>query len=107
MFFYHSDSQESDIEHVTNASASANTALAPYSHGTIPPIQFTNQPNATGVAETHTGAPSSANATSLAHEYRWDWVPGSTAFYVDGLLQSNFTTNVPTTAGRYMFNNWA
>jgi len=105
MFFYQSDSQESDIEYVTNSSASINTALSRQSQGTTQ-VMYTNQPTSTGGSETHSGVPSPGNATLFAHEYRWDWTPSSTAFYIDGVLTQNFTTNVPDLPGQYMFNNW-
>ena len=46
----------------------------------------------------YSDGPASANVSTV-HEYRVDWVPSKTMFFLDGVLQQTFTTNVPTKAG--------
>ncbi|KAG9744614.1 glycoside hydrolase family 16 protein, partial [Aureobasidium melanogenum] len=88
-FFYSDDNNESDIEIQT---------------GDTTHVHFTNQDwygsnalsNASVVADTSAGY----------HEYRLDWVPGRTDYYVDGKLLQTFTKFVPRTAGAWMWNSW-
>ena len=40
------------------------------------------------------------------HEYRLDWLPGKTVFYLDGVVQQVYTEDVPTVPGEWMWNNW-
>lgn len=103
-FFYYSDEQEIDIEYLTNSSSTSNPAGQGLNQ---PPwLQYTNQAVEGGGQPTYaTGAPP-ANVAIL-HEYRVDWIPGKTMFFLDGVLQQTFTTNVPTTAGPWVWNNWA
>jgi beta-glucanase (GH16 family) len=40
------------------------------------------------------------------HEYRFDWFPNLTVFYVDGTETYRMTTNVLSQPSRFMFNHW-
>ena len=40
------------------------------------------------------------------HEYRFDWFPNLTVFYVDGVESYRMTTNVLNLPSRVMFNHW-
>ncbi len=98
-FFYFSDSQEIDIEYLTNSSSLSNPG-----DGTKP-LQLTNQPGNAGTS--YFNVPSPTDATTTAHEYRIDWIPGKALFYLDGVLQKTITANVPTAAGSWIWNNWS
>ncbi|KAL6720509.1 hypothetical protein ACLMJK_002433 [Lecanora helva] len=92
-FFYKTDNQETDIEILTKD-------LATGAH-------YTNQNVAgNGPSTTITGALPS-DATTNYHEYRLDWIPGKTLFYLDGVLQKTLTANVPSVAGEWIWNNWS
>ncbi|KAI5271496.1 concanavalin A-like lectin/glucanase [Aureobasidium subglaciale] len=51
------------------------------------------------------GAP--ADASSAYHEYRLDWLPGVSKFYIDGALVQTITDNSPSTPGAAIWNNWS
>ena len=97
MFFYKSDTQEMDIEFLSDPKSASNPGDGSR------PMLYTNH----GTTKTHANSPSLSDATSVAHEYRIDWTPGKTRYYLDGVLQKTFTTNVPTVAGTWIWNNWA
>lgn len=98
-FFYKSDTQEIDIEYLSDPSSTANT-------GGVPAIHWTNQPTNGGSSTTSlTTAPS--NIDIVEHEYRTDWTSDFTAFYLDGVLQAKYTVNVPSIPGTWLWNNWA
>lgn len=98
-FFYKSDTQEIDIEYLSDPTSQANT-------GGQPSIHWTNQPTNGGQSTTSlTVAP--ANIGTVEHEYRVDWTKGYTAFYLDGVLQKKYTVNVPSQPGTWLWNNWA
>lgn len=48
-----------------------------------------------------------ANAATTFHEYRLDWTPGRTAFYLNGKLQAETRTSIPSKPGPWMWNNWS
>jgi beta-glucanase (GH16 family) len=47
-----------------------------------------------------------ADATSAVHEYRLDWTPSATKFYVDGVHQRTQIHNVPNQKSSWIMNNW-
>jgi Glycosyl hydrolases family 16 len=100
IFFYQSDTQEIDIEYLSDSSSLSNSGVyAPI------PLQYTNQATTPGGTSTYSkGAP--PWDVTATHEYRIDWVPGRTSFYLDGVFQKTFTTNVPTKAGPWIWNHW-
>lgn len=98
-FFYKSDTQETDIEFLSDPASKANAGQGAGLH-------YTNQPTHGGDSTTAYGAaPSSIG--SAVHEYRIDWTADYTAFYLDGVLQKKHTTNVPQQGGTWLWNNWA
>lgn len=98
-FFYKSDSQESDIEFLSDPTSLANT-------GGKAQLHYTNQA-INGGDSTSVVGPAPANFAAAEHEYRLDWTSRYTAFYIDGVLQRKLTDNVPTQAGSWLWNNWA
>jgi beta-glucanase (GH16 family) len=102
MFSYKSDSQEQDIEYLSDPNSTSNPGDGSR------PMHYTNQAT-DGNPEHKTIAtgPSPSDATTAFHEYRIDWIPGSTMYYLDGVLQKTMTTNVPTQGGSWIWNNWA
>ena len=91
-FFYKSDSQEADIEVLTG--------------GNFKGVHYTNQKVDSAAAQTTKSLPLTPDLTTGFHEYRLDWLPDRTDFYLDGELQASFTENVPTEAGKWLWNNW-
>jgi len=91
-FFYKNDTQETDIEILTSKPGK---------------IHFTNQ------AVSGHGNPSTCTShapedlSSAYHEYRIDWMPGKTTFYIDGVLKRTLTENVPSIPGPWIWNNWS
>lgn len=118
-FFYKNDNQEIDIEFITNSSALANQL------STLPsqmkkaygkwtnlekarlPLHYTNQPSKVGGSETFSWGPGAASDAEQEHEYRIDWTEGRVEFFLDGVLQQEFESNVPTMAGSWLWSNWA
>ena len=92
-FFYYNDNQEADIEVLT---ADTNNKG----------LHYTNQKLNTDNAATTKQLQLSPDLTTEFHEYRLDWLPDRTDFYLDGVLQASFTDNVPTMAGKWLWNNW-
>jgi len=91
-FFYRDDNQESDIEILTSRQGR---------------VYFTNQAVSPSSRNTSTFTSLPANSTTEFHEYRLDWTPGKTAFYIDGVLAQTFTDNVPSRPGSWRWNNWS
>lgn len=91
-FFYKVDSQEVDIEVITG--------------GDLKGVHYTNQRTTNDSVPTTVACPSPADLTSEMHEYRLDWLPDRTDFYLDGVKQASLTGNVPSTAGKWLWNNW-
>lgn len=87
-FFYADDSNEIDIEHVTD--------------DPVTDVHFTNQPDETLT----TSMPDNVERTAYA-TYRFDWHSSQTKFYVNGVLSGNLTGDVPTVNGTIQLNSWA
>lgn len=100
IFFYKDGTQEIDIEYLSDASSLSNSGV-----DTPPPMQYTNQATAAGGTATYSKGPPPDDVTTM-HEYRIDWTPGRTSFFLDGALQKSFTDNVPTQAGPWIWNHW-
>ncbi|KAJ4392927.1 hypothetical protein N0V93_002131 [Gnomoniopsis smithogilvyi] len=88
LFFYADDDNEIDIEHLTD--------------DPVTYVHFTNQPDETLT----TSMPDGVERTSYA-TYRFDWHPSQTRFYVNDMLTTNFTADVPTVSGTIQLNSWA
>ncbi|MCJ1394723.1 hypothetical protein MMC18_007603 [Xylographa bjoerkii] len=93
LFYYKSDNQESDIEILTADLESG--------------IHYTNQAIVPGEKSTTTTHPLPSNATAVMHEYRLDWLPGKTVYYLDGVEQQVLMSNVPDVPGSWLWNNWS
>lgn len=106
MFFYLDDTQECDIEYLTDPNSQANNIYAKSSDGAPIPLWYSNQALRTTVKATNGVGPAPWDVTAV-HEYRIDWTKNFTAFYLDGVLQKKYTTNVPTKPGSWIWNNWA
>lgn len=102
MFFYKSDSQEADIEWISDPQSLSNLDSP---NGTRA-LQYTNQAVKAGSKSTEFYGEAPNDATSAVHEYRLDWTVTSTKFYLDGVLQRTMTKNVPSEAGSWVWNNW-
>lgn len=89
---YMNDTQETDIEIRT---------------GDLGNVHFTNQQTHYGNGETTYAVAAPSTMTSAFHEYRYDWLPTVTNFYIDGVLVMSINRNVPTEPGWLMWNNWA
>ena len=99
MFFYSSDTQEIDIEWLSDPKSESNDGT--------PQIWFTNQ-DANGDGEdTHSSQPPPSDAFTTEHEYRIDWTEGNTQWYIDGELVYSTTSDVPSQPGSWMWNNWS
>jgi len=91
-FMYWDDNQETDIEIRT---------------ADITSVHFTNQPVSANAPETTISSPAPSDITTAFHEYRYDWLPGRTDFYIDGVRLVSLEQNVPTEPGYLMWNHWS
>ncbi|KAF9872484.1 glycoside hydrolase family 16 protein [Colletotrichum karsti] len=99
IFYYASDTQESDIEWLSDPSSLSNPGTAQ--------VHFTNQDaNGDGQSTTLGVAPPS-NPTTTEHEYRFDWTEVFVRYYIDGTLIWETQNDVPSKAGPFILNNWS
>ncbi|CAD0099190.1 unnamed protein product [Aureobasidium mustum] len=91
-FMYMNDTQETDIEIRT---------------GDPNHVHFTNQQTHPGSGETTYAVAAPSTMASAFHEYRYDWLPTGTNFYIDGVLVMSINRNVPSEAGWLMWNSWS
>lgn len=106
LFFYKNDTQETDIEYLTDPASSGNNG-----EGHTIPLWYSNQANATDKEPTHIsrdppGHPP-ADPTTSVHEHRIDWTPTYTEYFFDGRPRARFTSDVPPQPGHWVWNNWA
>lgn len=47
-----------------------------------------------------------ASPEATFHHYKFVWIPGQITFYIDGVLVSTHTSNVPSAAAYIMVNHW-
>ncbi|OLN85818.1 hypothetical protein CCHL11_09221 [Colletotrichum chlorophyti] len=99
IFFYKSDKQETDIEWLSDPASQSNAGNRQ--------VWFANQDNNGDRRKTWKSAQPPANPTSTEHEYRLDWIPGMTRFFIDGVQKWNTTKDVPSVSGPWVWNNWA
>ncbi|KAI1434246.1 concanavalin A-like lectin/glucanase domain-containing protein [Xylaria sp. CBS 124048] len=96
LFTYASDTQEADLEIRTSTDAKV--------------VQYTNQPGLTDQGEIDPAATSIVNLTSPWtdwHEYRYDWTPGSSEWFVDGKLVASIHHNAPAQPLSVIMNVWS
>ncbi|KAM0425982.1 hypothetical protein ACHAPT_008921 [Fusarium lateritium] len=98
-FFYKSDTQEIDIEWLSDRKSESNAGTRR--------LWFTNQDASGDGQSTFKAVPPPKNPTTTEHEYRIDWYPGWARFYVDGTLIWETNKDVPTEAGSWIWNNWS
>lgn len=89
--FYANDTQEIDIAFLTDDPTQ---------------LHLTNEQTGYGQPSTSFSVAAPSDATTAFHEYRMDWTPSGTSFYVDSVLQYTITQNVPSTPGFYLWNTW-
>jgi hypothetical protein len=89
---YMNDTQETDIEIRTGDPGN---------------VHFTNQQTHYGMGETTYAIAAPDTMLTAFHEYRYDWLPDMTNFYIDGVLVKSISRNVPSMPGWLMWNNWA
>ncbi|KAG9950296.1 concanavalin A-like lectin/glucanase, partial [Aureobasidium melanogenum] len=90
--FYANDTQEVDFAFLTSDISKA---------------WLTNEQTTYGAPYTTYSVAAPADANTAWHEYRLDWLPGVSKFYIDGALVQTITDNVPTTPGSWIWNNWS
>lgn len=99
MFFFESETQETDIEWLSDPNSNSN--------GGTRKLWLTNQ-DANGDGEkTHLAIEPPSDPTSTEHEYRLDWTEGMVKWFIDGEQVWEATTDVPSVPGPWVFNNWA
>lgn len=98
-FFYLNDRQEIDIEWLSDPQSQSNQGTRK--------LWFTNQDANGDGQSTYNAVTPPSDATSTEHEYRVDWTEGLVQFYVDGALRWQTNSDVPTSPGRWIWNNWA
>lgn len=89
--FYSNDTQEIDFAFLTSSLTYAHLTNEPTNGGDASTVQY--------------AAPS--DATTKFHEYRVDWSATSSSFFIDSVLVATITTNVPSSAGFWVWNNWS
>lgn len=99
MFFYKNDTQETDIEWLSDASSLSNQGTRQ--------VWFTNQDADRNGVATSQSFPPPGSPTTTEHEYRLDWTPGRVRWFVDGTEIWNTTSDVPSATGPWVFNNWS
>ncbi|KAH0435484.1 hypothetical protein CcaCcLH18_04876 [Colletotrichum camelliae] len=99
MFLYHNDTQETDIEWLSDATSLSNNGVRK--------IHFTNQDANGDGSSTYRGVTPPSSPTSTEHEYRIDWTEVFVRFYIDGSLIWETQSDVPSAAGPWIFNNWS
>ena len=99
IFFYESDSQETDIEWLSDRHSRSNKGIRR--------LWLTNQDADLDGKKTSRNIYPPALATRLEHEYRIDWTEGRVQWFLDGLQIWEATTDVPSVPGPWVFNNWS
>ncbi|CAA7260642.1 unnamed protein product [Cyclocybe aegerita] len=93
--FTESNTQEIDFEILTSTIFTSTQACVP------PGIWASNQPS------TRATILFPFDPRTAFHEYRIDWFPGVTIFYLDGTQVARFTTDVPNVSGPWLWNVWS
>lgn len=92
-FHYHNDTEEIDIEYIGQ-----NPNILYVSSKQTNPIDFSPDIGSTNVLI--------PNLPNVFREYRFDWVPGQTEFFVDGKKVSTLKES-PSLPGRVIMMNWS
>ncbi|KAF9568184.1 concanavalin A-like lectin/glucanase [Agrocybe pediades] len=99
-FFYANDNQEIDWEILTSTIDTSSSCVPAG-------IWATNQALVPGQPSTHATVEPSFDPRTDFHEYRIDWTPDATTFFLDGKQVAKLTTNVPTVSGPWIWNAWS
>ncbi|KAI7881723.1 concanavalin A-like lectin/glucanase domain-containing protein [Mucor mucedo] len=97
-FFYRNDTSEIDMESLSRVKDPFKTYFA------IQPQIYEKDGSASPLTNEKHGL--DFNPTEDFHEYRFDWLPNSVKFYIDGSFVREMTTNVPDSPGRILLNHW-
>jgi len=100
IFYYLNDNQEVDWEILTSTTQT-DSRYVPAG------IWATNQATDAKAKKTYSVIPIDFDPAGDFHEYRIDWIPGTTIFYLDGVQKAYFKTNVPTMATHLVVNAWS
>ncbi|CAF3660316.1 unnamed protein product [Fusarium graminearum] len=100
MFFYQSDSQETDIEWLSDPNSESN-------YDGVRRLWLTNQDRDGDGEPSHKAILPPSNPTSTEHEYRIDWTKDLVQFYVDGVKMWSTKKDVPNVPGPWIWNNWS
>ncbi|CAF9919917.1 MAG: hypothetical protein GOMPHAMPRED_001925 [Gomphillus americanus] len=110
LFFYHDDTQETDIEILTREQGVHADAQSQLQAGpTTAQLHFTNQPHWTATVDL---SPSTDNAVQGAswkdvNSYRIDWVPGMTYWWQNGIMSHTANKNMIQTPSSWIMNIWS
>lgn len=91
-FTYYSDSQETDIEFLTNDTNSKHT------------VHYTNQPRTTSASSQEVVV---SNDLTAFNVHRLDWLPTQTMFYLNNKQMRTISLDVPNTPSRMLANVWS
>ncbi|KAI8341961.1 concanavalin A-like lectin/glucanase domain-containing protein [Chlamydoabsidia padenii] len=97
-YYYWNDTAEIDMETLGRYTDPRQTYFA------IQP-QIRNEDGSASEL-THAKYPLTYDPTMDFYEYRFDWLPDSVDFYLDGHLASTMNTNIPSSPGRIILNHW-
>ena len=67
---------------------------------------YTNQESLPSVEVVANSTLQSGTIADAFHEYRLDWLPGGTVFYIDGIKVASHTSYVPGAGGNWAWNAW-
>ncbi|TDZ27973.1 hypothetical protein C8035_v008653 [Colletotrichum spinosum] len=99
IFYYKNGTQETDIEWLSDANSLSNQGTRK--------VWFTNQDANRDGASTNRAVTPPSNPTSAEHEYRLDWTNGQVRWFIDGVQIWSTTSDVPSSAGPWVINNWS
>lgn len=118
LFFYHSDTQETDIEILTREQVvHLDAETMQTSAATKSQIHLTNQPRLTKTANITPQKPKPGSSSFAAQKtagtwedfntFRIDWIPGNTKWWQNGLLTHSADKNLIQNPSSWMLNIWS
>lgn len=123
LFFYHSDTQETDIEILTREQqVHLDAETMQSSPATTSQLHFTNQPRLTKTVDITPNTLFSATGNSKLgnqpttsgsgswedfNTYRIDWIPGVTEWWQNGIMSHTANKNLITTPSSWILNIWS
>ncbi|KAF2225411.1 concanavalin A-like lectin/glucanase domain-containing protein [Elsinoe ampelina] len=108
-FWYRNDSAEIDIESLSRQLQvdSKNKTVAGLTNIVIQSPQSVAQGFDAAGTPGYQVAALLFDPTEGYHEYRFDWLPGSVAFYADGQHLGTLTSSVPSDPGKILLSHWS